>query len=338
MSRVFTSRRSAVYRPGQLTMIILMAAFYLVSADARACKVVQQYASSNTSLSFEEELRPDVVLLPFRTEPRVAWTCDVGTRVVLTVAPQAGSGWNYVRDVTIDGVRYPAYGTHATSPLIVFREVGAGMNDPVTPLWLDRVIKVDRRVPASGFVMAQVQVAIVSRGGEMTDQRDTVNTYFSVVADGFPGLPTVSIVNRLQHLIVSRPECRLRMPSSAIALPDVTLADLPTDGSTAATTDFTVEFRCINKAVDVGFTWSDALLPGSTADVLIPTADSDAGGVRLQLLQSSTPIQMGRRWRYGDWTDAMYWEPLNYQARYVRTGPVSSGSIRAQAILTVDYN
>ncbi|QII31056.1 fimbrial protein [Stenotrophomonas maltophilia] len=94
--------------------------------------------------------------------------------------------------------------------------------------------------------------------------------------------------------------------------------------------------RCPGAGISVGLALADAHDPGNTGSVLSPTADSDAGGVRIELLNGGAPVRLGQRWEHGVSAGAN--ETLFFGARYRRTADdLVPGDIKGEAILSADY-
>ncbi|MFI7811722.1 fimbrial protein [Citrobacter werkmanii] len=114
----------------------------------------------------------------------------------------------------------------------------------------------------------------------------------------------------------------------------VTKADFPDQSSTAGRQEQSIELICdadtvINMTVDAD---TDA-----TDNTIIKNTGS-AQGVGLQLLDvsnSNTPIKMGRRWVVI--TDSTQVETIPLAAQYIRIGALESGSVKANATYTLDY-
>ncbi|AWH55390.1 hypothetical protein C1924_03155 [Stenotrophomonas sp. ESTM1D_MKCIP4_1] len=130
------------------------------------------------------------------------------------------------------------------------------------------------------------------------------------------------------------PACTL---SDTSAVLDVISADaLAGAGGTAGEKPVVVVMRCPGPGVTVDLSLADANDPAATGSALRPTADSDASGVRIELLRGGQPVQFGQRWGHGQSIGGT--EDLEFTARYLRTGPdVVPGDIKGEAVLTADY-
>jgi len=80
----------------------------------------------------------------------------------------------------------------------------------------------------------------------------------------------------------------------------------------------------------------DAGDAGNTGSQLTPTADSDAQGVRVQLLRNGREMQFGQSWDFDPGTGGVHDHP--FTARYIRLNEaLKPGQIKGEAVLNVDY-
>ncbi|KAA8995473.1 fimbrial protein [Stenotrophomonas cyclobalanopsidis] len=83
-------------------------------------------------------------------------------------------------------------------------------------------------------------------------------------------------------------------------------------------------------------TLSDAGDAGNIGSQLTPTADSDAEGVRVQLLRNGAEVQFGQTWDFDPGVGGVH--DHQFTARYIRTDePLVPGVIKGEAVLNVDY-
>ncbi|HDS1638370.1 TPA: fimbrial protein [Stenotrophomonas maltophilia] len=83
-------------------------------------------------------------------------------------------------------------------------------------------------------------------------------------------------------------------------------------------------------------TLSDAGDASNTGSQLTPTADSDAEGVRVQLLRNGSEVQFGQTWDFEPSVGGVH--DHQFTARYIRTDePLVPGLIKGEAVLDVDY-
>ncbi|QYD72450.1 type 1 fimbrial protein [Paraburkholderia edwinii] len=115
-------------------------------------------------------------------------------------------------------------------------------------------------------------------------------------------------------------------------------------GAVAAPQPFTLSFSC-NTGAKVLITLTDSVNPSNRTTTLQTTADSTAKGIGVQILNSAgAPLSFGpdsaapgnlNQWTVGDSPSGTLKVPLT--ARYVRTGVVSAGTVKALATFTMSY-
>jgi len=137
--------------------------------------------------------------------------------------------------------------------------------------------------------------------------------------------------------------CTVTTPHVEAALPPVRLASLlPVGNVSAERADFNISFSCPT-GIGVYITLTDATRPGNRTNNLSLTPDSAAQGIALRLSSGGTPITFGAdsavRGNPGQWyvgpSAATTLVPLT--ARYVSTGTVIPGAVRALATFTLSY-
>lgn len=315
----------------------MIASVGMVPAAAYACSVDVATAGTSITASFDNVTSPDVILVPFGRGSYSATYlrgCSNYPSFPVTLTPASG-GLTYVRDVQIDGESHPAYGWHASSPLIAFRYrlqtnygiVGEG------PLSMDRPTQVAAGVSGpNGFLSFVVDMALISRGGGMTGSGRTSLGTVEATFTRFPGL---QLTNRQSGDIDRLPDtCFLEVPTTTLR--DVSQSEMPNPGDTAAETDFEVLMYCEASGL-IDLSVSDANAPGNRTDQLVPTADSGATGVRTQILRSGVPMTMGTKWEFGNaQSGSDYYIP--FSARYIRTADaIGPGIIKGEVVLSATY-
>ncbi|MBP0592723.1 type 1 fimbrial protein [Paraburkholderia sp. LEh10] len=115
-------------------------------------------------------------------------------------------------------------------------------------------------------------------------------------------------------------------------------------GAVTASQAFQLSLACASGA-KVLITLTDSVNPANRTNTLTLSNDSTAQGVGIQVLNSAgTAVSFGadsaapgntNQWVIGDSPDGTLQVPLS--ARYVRTGTVSSGSVKALATFTMSY-
>ena len=252
-------------------------------------------------------------------------------------------GEGILRPVSIvpnEGYWYTGYEMTPSSPLLIFRLVthvgsvpGGGASVPVTNL---SGILNPGEVPSAGNVFtsrgAYLEYAVVGRGAAMTSVPDRLAVTFTTTPQDYPG---ISIPSGLRLAVnVTQPTCRLSQVS--FRLPDIAASELSAPGPAASTERFTIGLHCDGDGRSLRLTMKDALDPGNFGTELSPAADSTAQGVLLQLLRDDRPIAMNTSWS----TPSIKGDSLlMFASRYYRKlSPLLSGSVGAQAVLTLDYN
>jgi type 1 fimbria pilin len=139
--------------------------------------------------------------------------------------------------------------------------------------------------------------------------------------------------------------CSVTQPSLSVSLPTAnTRAFSSGIGAVAAPQPFQLSFACAAGA-KVSITLTDSVNPSNRSNTLTLTADSTARGIGLQVLNSTgSPVYFGpdsaapgntNQWLIGNSPAGALLVPM--QARYIRTGAVSPGSVKALATFTMSY-
>jgi type 1 fimbria pilin len=114
-------------------------------------------------------------------------------------------------------------------------------------------------------------------------------------------------------------------------------------GTVFAPTPFSLTFAC-SAGAKVSITLTDNVNPANRSNTLQLTSDSSARGVGIQVLNSSGPVPFGpdssapgntNQWLIGDSPSGQLQVPLT--ARYISTGLVSAGTVKALATFTLSY-
>lgn len=114
-------------------------------------------------------------------------------------------------------------------------------------------------------------------------------------------------------------------------------------GTVFAPTPFSLTFSC-SAGAKVSITLTDNVNPANRSSTLQLTADSSAKGVGIQVLNGSGPVSFGadsatpgntNQWLIGDSPNGQLQVPLT--ARYISTGAVSPGTVKALATFTMSY-
>ncbi|MDA5342067.1 fimbrial protein [Stenotrophomonas maltophilia] len=246
-------------------------------------------------------------------------------------------GLEFVRNVSLDGQSYPAFGliAYPRSPLLIFRHrvwtASGSIQDDYVPLDIRGTV----HFPSKGFDAygrgSIVQVAAISRGGIMQRVPSTLLGPISRVSPLYPQWVKSDTFTVTANVKV--PTCQLS--DTPVALVDVSVADLPTSGSHAGERDFDVAMEC-NGAFPVEVVLTDANLPGNTGSRLTATANSTAGAVRVELLREGGPVELGKSWTIPLTQNGK--QNITLAARYYReAGTFHSGVVEGQAVITATY-
>lgn len=313
-----------------------------VVQPALACKARSGTDSYSETITVSNNVTPDVLLGSWRGNIYSAPTFTGCKRLdTFQVRFTPGmSGLTFVRNVTVDGVRYPAFGWSTTSPLVIFRHYQAASANPIansyTPLDVRSATTFTGRSGGTSIVdnntmQVALQFALLSRGGPMTSVSRASyagNTQLTT----YPGAGTIT------HSVtfnVSVPTLACTLSDASLTLGDVRAADLPANGRTSGDRTLAVTMNCPAAGTPVKLTLTDAIGSTGVAGQLAPTSGSTASGVRIRLLRSGTPVAFATQWDHG--TSSAGNQSINFTAQYIRTGALTAGSIGGRATLTADY-
>ncbi|MGA3248994.1 MAG: fimbrial protein [Paraburkholderia sp.] len=143
---------------------------------------------------------------------------------------------------------------------------------------------------------------------------------------------------------VTRATCSVTQANVAVSLPTVNTKAFGGVGSVAASQPFALKFSCASGS-KLSMVLTDNVNPSNVSNTLQLTAESTAKGVGIQVLNpSGSPISFGpdsaapggtNQWSIGNAPDGPLTVPLT--ARYISTGNVSAGSVKALATFTMSY-
>lgn len=247
----------------------------------------------------------------------------------------AFSGLSYVQDVQLDGMTFSAYAFSATSPLVIFAHYsGHSRGRHGIPLALGH--NLDPNTPTSPTVpevyRSQVLAYVVARGGVMTSVPYTLVGSVTTSPVNFPAVSRTVPVSI--GINVLAPTCALS--NASLVLDDLPADRLPAVGDAAGEKPLEVAMRCPGGGIAVALSLTDAHDPGNTGSALSPTVDSDARGVRIQLLRNALPVQFGQSWDHGLSVGGE--EKLPFSVRYQRVATdVEAGEIKGEAVLSATY-
>lgn len=150
----------------------------------------------------------------------------------------------------------------------------------------------------------------------------------SLQANGFSLAATSCVLNSIS--------------SSTISLPVISNSALPAVGSMAGSTPFALTINC-PATTKLYLTFTDNNNIGQTGNILSLSTGSTAGGVGLQLAYNGSTINFGpdsaTAGNNGQMALAQFagLRSFPFSVSYIRTGPVSPGSVAAAATFTLSY-
>lgn len=228
----------------------------------------------------------------------------------------------------IEGVDVPTYEAGPDSALMAFtfnRVVGW----PMLPIRVGEINSYRQSLDGDPSTF-NVRVYLFSRGGRM--RTFEVNGNVEILNPKFPIVDThLPLYIRMEFPATT---CPVR--DAAETLQDVQVSQLGTPGSTANEKRVAVRMECGVDPPRARMTLTDAGDAANVGSQLTPTADSDAEGVRVQLLRNGIEVQFGQVWGFDPGTGGVH--EHEFTARYIRTSEsLVPGMIKGEAVLNVDY-
>lgn len=324
---------------GARTYILVTLAGFLPAATVLACSGNQGDDSYADTLTLSQQLNPDTLLTGWLgTAGRVQFTgCAHARQANMRFTPSM-SGLTFVRNVVIDGESYPAYGWHATSPLIALRHLSAAIGATARSTAVNTTSVVEYKVNSSGLsfgnnnqIGSYLQAIFIARGGYMTGITNQSVQGTSQLTDFAAGMLHSNLTFSISFRATP---CVLH--DADVVLDDVRSSLFSGAGSPAGEKPVGLRMSCPMAGTRVSLTITDSVLPGNSGDDLAPTADSTAGGVRVQVVHAGAPVRMMHPIDLGPLVQGDQIIPLT--ARYVRTSAaLRAGTIKGQAVITATY-
>ena len=241
-------------------------------------------------------------------------------------------GMTYVGEITFDGMTYPAFEANSEAPLMIFlfQRVVGFPELPMRP-GVTYPYRVDAMSPNPTYIATfNFRPQYFSRGGRMRSYANTGRVVWNVAR--FPHLDGELT---LDHSFTF-PAVTCPLQDRAETLQDVQTAELAVPGSTAKEKLVAIRMDCGVEPPRARMTLSDAGDASNTGSQLTPTADSDAEGVRVQLLRGGAEVQFGQTWDFDPGVGGVH--DHQFTARYIRTNDaLVPGTIKGEAVLNVDY-
>lgn len=313
----------------------------LASATAAAC-TGQHNAGAAVTLVIDawDDAERDKLIANWASAAGANAQFLIGCRVNDVVPMDVTSsfpGLEFVRNVTLDGQTYPAFGmiAYPRSPLLIFRHqiwTGSGsVREDFVPLDVRGTVHFPSKALDSNGRGSIVHVAAISRGGIMEPVPSTLLGPISRMSPLYPAFVKTDTFTMTARLKV--PTCTFT--DTAVALQEISVTDLPAADSTAGGRDFNVVMNC-NGRFPLTMRLTDANAAGNTGSRLAPTRNATAGSVRVQLLREGTPVVLGQTWSIAQ--SQMGDQNVALSARYYReAGTFRSGVVEGQAVIEATY-
>lgn len=242
-------------------------------------------------------------------------------------------GLTYVDNVYFNGFFYPAYQSAPDSALIAFayQQALPFRPDSLVPLKLGESVPTSIMFTPTGGHQFNARVLFFTRGSRLrTFEMGGGTMHFEV-----PKYPFLngSVAVRFK---LTFPATTCPLEDASQSLDDVQVAELFAPGDTAKEKGVALRMLCAADPPRAKMTLTDANDASNTGSELSPTADSDAQGVRVQLLREGREVQFGQSWQFDSPTGGTLLH--EFTARYLRTSDaLVPGIIKGQAVLTADY-
>ncbi|MCM2523868.1 fimbrial protein [Stenotrophomonas maltophilia] len=235
----------------------------------------------------------------------------------------------YVGTLDYLGMTFPAYEFGPESPLVIFTfERVLGWDRVPVGVGRELTYPIELKSPSDANV--DFRPEFFSRGGRMRTYTFAATlTWTSPQQPAIDGSYSGSYTLRF-------PVATCPLQDSAETLADVQTAELSVPGGTAKEKLVAIRMNCGVDPPRARMTLSDAGDASNTGSQLTPTADSDAEGVRVQLLRNGSEVQFGQTWDFEPGVGGVH--DHQFTARYIRTDePLVPGLIKGEAVLDVDY-
>ncbi|MFM0081687.1 fimbrial protein [Paraburkholderia sediminicola] len=198
-------------------------------------------------------------------------------------------------------------------------------------------------MPVQISVTAQLVVTDPIQGGiSSLTTAPTVAISFKS-SDSSSNWPQPNLYTGIATGTLTQATCSVTQANVAVSLPNVGTGALFSSGSTAGSQAFSLSFNCSSGA-KVLITLTDNVNPANQSNTLQLTADSTARGLGVQILNHGLPISFGpdsatvgntNQWLIGASPNGPLQVPLT--ARYINTGTVAAGTVKALATFTMSY-
>ncbi|WP_157699349.1 fimbrial protein [Pseudomonas sp. M30-35] len=217
------------------------------------------------------------------------------------------------------------------------------------PLPLDKTSRHDTGVAIrTGDQSVPIHFRMVKTSNDLTSGSLNIRMYLGCNGTEWANRNDVgSTLDIIVNADVITQTCSLSNPDTQVQLPKVARSAFNGVGSAAGSTPFTLDFQCDADA-DARFNISDITDLGNSSDAIKLLESSTASGLGVRLLHQGNPVRLapsqmfdqgGSEFPLRNLETSQILISLPFSAEYVQTDvPVVSGSVQAQAIVTIDYN
>jgi len=324
---------------GARTYMLLTLAGLLPASTVLACSGNTGDDTYAATLTLSQQLNPDMLLTAWLgAMGRVEFTGCARLREANIRFTPSMSGLTFVRNVVIDGTSYPAYGWHATSPLIAFRHYSFSFGPEARSTAVNATSAVEYKVMSGGTsiidnneVGSRLQAIFIARGGYMTGITNRSVQGTSQLTDFAAGMMRSDLTFSISFRATP---CVLH--DADVVLDDMSSSLFSGAGGAAGEKPVGLRMSCPMAGTRVSLTITDSVLAGNSGEDLTPTADSTAQGVRVQVVHAGAPVRMKQPIDLGPSVQGD--QILPFTARYVRTSAaLRAGTIKGQAVITATY-
>ncbi len=332
--RVLTAAERGLRRC-QRASVLLCGLLSAAGAAQARCSQIRTDDSSSRTLVLSQTTEPDRPLSswssPTSSGFNGCWT-NVGHPINYQPGPH---GLTHVRDVTIDGTVFPAYGWGPSTPLVIFgMQATAFQGSTPYPVAIERPTQINGTAARNGSLPISLRYRFIARGGPMAVSGP-------LIIRGSSTHRASSSLGSIQHaheasVSLVRQTCTLS--DTQQTLPDARAANLPSVGSTSGERSIQVHITCPSFGPGIELSLADANNAGNTGSVLSPAPDAVASGVGVELLRGGQPVQFGRTWTHQASQNGTT-PPIRFTARYHRTSATMlPGLVKGIATLTATYH
>lgn len=320
--------------PGRAWINLCIPLALLAAGTAHACVWSKDPRPMDETAYVNNDPAMDTVLRNFRINANAGqFQCASSGTLRVLFTPSFPS-LRFVRNVSVDGVSYPAYEFSATSPLIVLQMlVGSlGHRRQPFPIRADQPTQVSAWTSPFDDLTVTFDYAVVSRGSYMTD---ALKTNLGTVTTRLVDHSTAPLVHNVSLGVMMRGTA-CAISDASVVLADASLGALDRVGASWGEKSAGMRIDCPAAGTRVYLSVTDGVEAGNTSDRLTSTPGSTATGVALQVLLNGSPVPMKQLSDLGRMSQGSQVLPLG--ARYLRTGQsVQPGTVNGRAVVTATY-